>query len=351
VLRIACRLPPLRAVFLSPGPRLLALQASALGFAALLALRAPLISLWLGAALFGVPHVIAGIRATAVRRELSTLTLGAALAGVFVGAAQLCGLGDTALRAFVALFTLSLAAEVVASPAARARRVAWVSLLVLAAWPALAWPTLAVLVFSHLHGLGAIAYFVVCARRRRLPAWLFAGGAVALLLAGGAGGLDSWMASTLFAPRHSAASILAEAGASAWPSATGAMFHRALFLYAFGQSLHFAIWLRLMPELDRATRVPKPFRRQLADLRLDFGRLATPLLWLCAGGGILLLFGSGAAREVYFALTYFHVGLEGAALLGLALTQKHPRPEPESQQTSLAPVLALGRPERAQEAA
>lgn len=69
-----------------------------------------------------------------------------------------------------------------------------------------------------------------------------------------------------------------------------------------------------MPELDRRAPAPKPWRRALADLRVDFGRLTPALLWLTAAAVVLIFVGGGAARNAYFALTYFHVGLEAAAL-------------------------------------
>jgi len=152
------------------------------------------------------------------------------------------------------------------------------------------------------------------ARRRRLPHRLFVGAAVAVMIAVLAGALDGAMAATFLAPRGAAGSIVREAVGVAGQSASWAVFHRGLFLYAFGQSLHFAVWLRLMPEVDRPTRVPKPLRRALADFRADFGGWALPLLALAGLSVVLLFAGGGPAREAYFALTYFHVGLEAAAL-------------------------------------
>jgi len=108
------------------------------------------------------------------------------------------------------------------------------------------------------------------------------------------------------------------------------VFHRGLFLYAFGQSLHFAVWLRLMPEVDRPARVPKPLRRALAEFRMDFGRWAWPLLAVAAVSVVLLFAGGGPAREAYFALTYFHVGLEAAALARRAAVGPSPVPIAEA---------------------
>jgi hypothetical protein len=72
--------------------------------------------------------------------------------------------------------------------------------------------------------------------------------------------------------------------------------------------------LRLVPELERPSKVPPSFRRALALFEADFGRWARPLLVVCVASLPLILFGGGVAREAYFALTYFHVGLEAAAL-------------------------------------
>ncbi len=159
-----------------------------------------------------------------------------------------------------------------------------------------------------------------------MPVWPLVAGAAVFMVAAATGVLDGAMTTTWLAPRSAGPSIVAEAlGAGTSPrvfAASSAFFHRALFLYAFGQSLHFAVWLRLMPELDRRAPVAKPLRRSLAELRADFGRLTTPLLWLTAAAVVLIFFGGGVARDAYFALTYFHVGLEAAALARAGLTRQ-----------------------------
>jgi hypothetical protein len=318
VLRRACTLRGLRPIFVDRGRRLAATEIVAVLSAALLALRAPLVSLWLGAAVFGVPHLLAGVRAVVVRRRSSRVALACAVLGMGVGAAQIAGVGDSALRAFVLLFAVALGWEAVSAarrrPGAAAALLAAIVPGVLAAWNA---PRLTVVVLAHLHGLGALLYFGINARRRRLPVWPLFIGVAAVTIAGATGLLDAAMAAKLYAPRSAGGSIVAEAITAGLPHPTAAVFHRALFLYAFGQSLHFAAWLRLLPDVERASPTPKPFRRALADLRVDFGRLTTPLLALTVLAIAYLLLGGGGAREGYFALSYFHVGLEGAALAQL----------------------------------
>lgn len=318
VLRRACASRGLRRIFVDRGRRLAAMQAVAVLSALGLALRAPLVSLWLGAAVFGVPHLLAGVRAVAVRRRASPVALGCAALGIAVGAAQIAGAGDSALRAFVLLFAVAIGWEAATGmerhPWAAAALLAVLAPGVLAAWQA---PRLAVVVLAHLHGMGSLLYFGINARRRRLPVWPLVAGVVAVTIAGASGLLDAAMAARLYAPRNAGASIVAEAITAGLPHPTAVVFHRALFLYAFGQSLHFAAWLRLLPDVERESPMPKTFRRALRELQADFGRLTIPLLALTAVAIVLLLLEGGRARETYFALSYFHVGLEGAALAQL----------------------------------
>jgi hypothetical protein len=333
LLRALCGVRPLRALAVDRRRRLVAMQVGMVLFAAGLALRFPLISLWLGAALFGVPHVVAGLRAVTLRRRATRVTLACAALGGLVGASQLLGVGDGATRAFVVLFAASLGAEILAARRCLGLTTVTLAALVLAAGAAWTAPRLALVLVAHLHALGALLFFAVEARRRRLPVWPLACGVGAFTVAAVTGLLDGAMATTWLAPRGAGPSIVAEAlgtGFRESPRALGAsaaLFHRALILYAFGQSLHFAAWLRLVPELDRRTPTPKPLRRALAELRTDFGRLTTPLLWLTAAAVVLIFFGGGTARDAYFALTYFHVGLEAAALARAGLARRGD-PEP-----------------------
>jgi hypothetical protein len=331
LLRRVCASRALRAIAIDRRRRLILMEVGAVALAAALALWAPLVSLWLGAALFGVPHVVAGVRAVAVRRRCSRAALACAGAAVVVGASQLLGAGDAALRAFIVLIALALAGEIV-----DARRNRWLAALAVAgllavALAALASPRLTLVLLAHLHGLASLVYFAICARRRRLPVWPLAVGVVTLVVLAASGGLDGAMAATLWAPRAAGRSIVAEAVGAGFPRASAPFFHRALFLYAFGQSLHFAAWLRLLPEVDRPHASPKPLRRALLDLRADFGRWTVAIAVLTAAAGVAILCGGGAAREAYFALTYFHVGLEGAALLRLGLTRRR----------AASPILAV----------
>ena len=63
--------------------------------------------------------------------------------------------------------------------------------------------------------------------------------------------------------------------------------------------------------------MPKPFRVQLASWRADLGRWWWPSVALVVVAGLAMLLGAGAARQLYFTLSFFHVGLEAAALVSL----------------------------------
>ena len=63
--------------------------------------------------------------------------------------------------------------------------------------------------------------------------------------------------------------------------------------------------------------------------------MTTPLLWLTAAAVVLIFFGGGTARNAYFALTYFHVGLEAAALARAGLAR---RTQPRSIGAQSAPL-------------
>lgn len=309
LLRAVVRVEAARRIFVARQARVLAgaLVAVATSFA--VAAWQPLVALWLGAALFGVPHVVAGLRFARVRAPATRALVALA---VVVGAVELLGSGtrlaDGAVRAYVVLFAAAIVVEF-----GRGRTLARVAVVAAAAL-ALGSPRLTLIALAHLHGLGAVAWLTRRARERGVVIWPFAFAVAVVMLAGALGAFDALWAPTLWAPRSAAASIVAEAAGSALDGAGAIALRRALFLYAFGQALHFAIWLRLVPELERPSKTPHSFRRALALFEADFGRLARPLLVACVAAAPLMLWGGGAAREAYFALGYFHVGLEAAAL-------------------------------------
>jgi hypothetical protein len=318
LLRAVVRVAPLKRLFVDRRARVLtaALVAVATSFA--VAAWQPLVALWLGAAFLGVPHVVAGVRQVALRDRLRPLTRALCVVALAVGVVELAASGtriaDGAVRAYVVLFSAAICIELAARGGRRWPRALAAVAVVLAAALALPSPRLALLALAHLHGLGAVVWFVQRARARGVPVWPFVVAVAGVMIGAAAGAFDALWPATLYAPRSAAASIAAEAAGSTVAAASAVVLRRALFLYSFGQALHFAIWLRLVPDLERPCHVPHSFRRALALFEADYGRWARPLLVVCIVAAPLMLLGGGSAREAYFALTYFHVGLEAAAL-------------------------------------
>jgi hypothetical protein len=308
--RVAMRSEPLRAVLLHRQHRLELLALGSLVVSAVLALRQPVVSLFLGAAVLGVPHLLSGLRHTVLQRRLSPVTIGCAFAAVWIGIALVLGRGgDWAWPMLVAAFSLSAFWESGRSPLAA------LGFGVVAVAMSLA-PGTSMLLVTHLHAVCSLVYLGRAGRLRGFGTWSLLVGFGVLSAVALTGALDGVMADEPWMPTRAYGAILAELQATAF-GAGERWLQRAVFVYALGQALHYAVWLRLMPELDRPTPVPKPFRVQLAAWRADLGRWWWPSLALVVIAGLAMLLGQGAARQLYFTLSFFHVGLEAAALLAL----------------------------------
>jgi hypothetical protein len=108
-----------------------------------------------------------------------------------------------------------------------------------------------------------------------------------------------------------------------WTKSYHAWFN-AVVAYAFGQSMHYFVWLKAIPEQNYEHQTPPSFRRSFELLRQDFGgkflmgfllvALAIPAVWLFAQ--------YPAARMVYFAVASYHGYLEIAGLCLQPFSQK-----------------------------
>ena len=316
--RVAMRVAPLRVVFLDRQRRLTALCGVSLSLATLLALREPVASLFFGAALLGVPHLIAGARHVGVRRKLGALTWCCAAGAFAVGLVVVTGTGgEWAWPVLISLMGLGAVWE------ARGRPLISLAVAGLTATMALV-PLLSILAVSHLHAASSLAWVAKASRQRGLTVWPLVAAAALLTALALSGALDPLMSDTPWVPERAFQSILDEIQLTGF-GAGPVWLKRAVFIYALGQSLHYAVWLRLMPEVDRSTPNPKPFAAQLASLRVDLGRWFWPALGVAAIAAPAMLLGQGTARQLYFTLSFFHVGLEAAGLLALIRTAPPPR--------------------------
>lgn len=99
-------------------------------------------------------------------------------------------------------------------------------------------------------------------------------------------------------------------------SQDGNLFYRLVVLYAFGQSLHYFVWMKAIPDLFSNPQAPTSFRTSWSFLKKDLGfkvivfaltLFAIPLVaWL--------LHSFPVASQIYFAAAAFHGYLELAGI-------------------------------------
>lgn len=267
----------------------------------------PLWSLALGPVLLGVPHLVSDVRYLVVRpglhlRPALLVLAGGPLLATSFGAGPVVGL-------------LSLVpAVVVGRP-----RLSWKLALALTGWlafSAAAWrdPWAFQLGFLHAHNLVAVLLWWVLSPRAPSMAWI-----PALTLAGVAaifgGVLDPLLtvAGGWSAPWTGAS--FTEFVETITPAMEPTLAARLVLSFCFLQSVHYAVWLRLVPDDERPRPAPRTFRATWAALERDFGRwplLAFVALALgIAGWGVVSL---PNAREGYLHLAAFHGYLELAVL-------------------------------------
>ena len=89
---------------------------------------------------------------------------------------------------------------------------------------------------------------------------------------------------------------------------------RLVLFYAFAQSLHYAVWLRMVPEEDRSKSAPRPFVQSYRAIVKDMGR---PLVFLGAATTLAVavwaVYDLAQARMGYLRFALFHGHLELAA--------------------------------------
>jgi hypothetical protein len=295
--------PRARSLFVVREERV-ALVASLLFLSALVsASLLPIVIIALGPLVWGVPHVISDVRYLITRPGLHRRpAVLAAIACATVAAALGYGVrGALAGAAFAVLLSRApwrRKALMVASLGALFAAAQW------AGW-------FADLAFVHLHNLvGVILWWAWRSRKGRLhwlPLAIFAAG-TALILSGAvepavarAGGLTAAWTGLSFS--H-----------AAWmmsPTTQGAIAVRLVVLYAFAQSAHYVVWLRLIPEDDRPSPTPRSFAQSLRALHADVGGavLWTALL-VALGLGCWAAVSVASARDGYIWAVSFHGYLE-----------------------------------------
>jgi hypothetical protein len=265
-----------------------------------------------GPIVLGVPHIVSDLRYLVAkprfhRRGWGALAVGALLAGT----------------ALFGMLAPGIAAVIVAALFARG---AWARKLVVVAlaglWLAvtLLHRGLSELCFAHAHNLVAVLLFWVWRQRRGWLHWVplaYFTLAVALFAIG------AFDRAALKVPVFGASlsHMVRELGFGL----DGPWGLRLVLVYAFAQSVHYGVWLRLVPEEDRERPGPRSFTSSYRALIRDVGR---PLVWLAALSLVALVAWAvhdlAVARWGYLRVAIFHGPLELVAAAIFFVERKRP---------------------------
>lgn len=296
-----------------------ALRVDALGLfsvvtSLLMTWAAPLWLLALGPLVLGVPHLMADARYLVAqpglhRHGVLSWLLFLPLVGIALGAPPFVGLLAMVPAVLLAdaRFSLKLAALG-----------GWLALTA----AAFQFENSFLLAFLHLHNLIALAFWWAWRPReaRSLVVPLLV---VVALLFFFLGGADAAIAR----PGPATGTTFTEFVASNAPGLPPIFAARLVLSFAFMQSLHYGVWLRLVPDDARARPAPRPFAASWRALERDLGR---PLLLVCCGATVVIAAWGAVnlaqARDGYLRLASFHGYLELAAGAYFLVQQKRPVP-------------------------
>ncbi len=192
------------------------------------------------------------------------------------------------------------------------------ALLLAGAWLTATWmdPHLSALVFAHFHNFAAVALLWAWrpARASKLhfvPIVLFVAASIFVMV----GGLDAIITAIGgFVPIVGRTGIEWNLALYA-PQVPEPFAARLVLLFAFAQSIHYAIWLRLIPEDDRERETPRTWAATITALRHDVGWPAALIIFAIALGiAIWATIDLFAARMGYLRMVLFHGYLETAAV-------------------------------------
>lgn len=300
-----------------------ALRVAYLGSATVIVLfalvcAAPAWMLLLGPLALGVPHLVADLRYLVVRpglhlrpRVIALVLAPCALAIAF----------PTLEMIGVALMGAAFAAT---STRQRRATVGVVGVVIIAAGRH--FDGRAEIVFAHIHNAMALGWLALgfASSRRDRSSLLFPIALTAALTAALALGIAGPSATEL-------GSQLESSGTPAWimlasmsPTTNADAAARWVLVFAFGQAVHYATWIRLIPELARERRGPRPLRRSIEALRSDLG-LPLLLLVLVAALAVPLaaLRDPLSVRDWYLRLALFHGPME-IAVAALFVAERRP---------------------------
>ena len=276
-----------------------------------LALAAPLWLLTWGPLLLGVPHLVADVRYLVARNGLWQRP---GFRVLVVPCLAACMVEPRASWGILAVICAA------AMGAGSWLRRGLVLALCAATWAgaSAAGPVSDVL-FAHAHNFVALGCWAFWARDSRWQLWP----ALGLCLLGCAcllGGSADPLLTAAFGARIDGLSALSPSGEPRWILRYSACF-------AFMQSVHYGVWLRTLPEEDRARPGLRSFQSSFRALRVDFGSVL--LLSAAIAALVLLLLAATvdpeSARLGYLRLAMFHGPMELAVLALAWIERRTPR--------------------------
>lgn len=326
VLSKTLRVSFLRYLFFDRAARLMALYILACAIYLPLSLLFPVWIAILGPIMYGLPHIFSSFRYahTQAKLSLKTLVIGIWVAVTFFRIALDFGLfyfaSPVILDIEFASWLLSFAAlwfVVDRRPAPLMIGSALLAVCLYAAWTA---PLFMTAFFLLAHNLVAFIYWIFAVKNKReLAVTLIATLTFIALTAGILTGVFEALYS-LIRPQGYVALFgidYSDLGAVLAPwSEDHHVWYRFFVAYVFGQSLHYFIWLKAIPEQHLKSQAPVSFRESYRLLKVDFGR---KLLLVASGAcalslGIWLFYSMQEARIIYFAIASFHGFYELAGL-------------------------------------
>ncbi len=304
------------------------LRVAVLGSLAVLASAAstlwiPLLMVVLAPIVLGVPHLVSDVRYLVVKPRLHKRPWVVLLVGV--------PLACTWLRPSLDIGLLAMLGAVLAARGPWPRKLLWAAAFACVYVLVLLHPYVAGMLLLHGHHLVAFALFLVVfarsVRHALAPTLVFAAFAGALAL----GVFDRIIERPAALFTVSSGTGLEQAIAELSPAGSFTLGMRFVALFVFAQSVHYGLWLRLIPEEARERPGLRSFTSSFRALRADVG---LPVLVVALGA--MVFFGYQAtqsfhhARYAYLHLAVFHGYLELACLALVlvegkgALRQEHP---------------------------
>lgn len=191
-----------------------------------------------------------------------------------------------------------------------ARREGWIAgVAALAIAGAAVAPSWSRFLLLHLHNLVAVAVWVGWRKRPvgvSAAVTCMVGAALFCILAGA---FDDAVVRTPMTDHAFSLTKITDAVAAQFH---GPWRHRLLIAFAFSQSLHYAVWLRLIPEEARARATPRPWSASWIAFKHDVGA-QTAILSVLAVVAIPLLalfLGAVRVRSYYVTASEFHATTE-----------------------------------------